>query len=91
MNAAAVAAFWRPEELAAASLAPAGLTTRERQFSALIAVGLTSQDITRKLDIARRTAEAHTEHIMTKLGVHSPRRDRGVGRALPLVTARPGS
>lgn len=69
MRAAAVAA-WRPE-LTAASSAPAGLTTRERQVSALIAAGLTSQDIAHKLGIARCTAEAHTEHIMTKLGVHS--------------------
>jgi hypothetical protein len=30
-----------------------------------------SHDIARRLGITRRTAEAHAEHIMTKLGVHS--------------------
>jgi len=39
--------------------------------SELIAEGLTSHDIARRLGITRRTAEAHAEHIMTKLGVHS--------------------
>ena len=47
------------------------LTPREIQVSELIAEGLTSVEIGRRLGIARRTAEAHAEHIMTKLGVHS--------------------
>lgn len=47
------------------------LTSRETQVSELIAEGLTSQEIAHRLRIARRTAEAHTEHIMTKLGVRS--------------------
>jgi non-specific serine/threonine protein kinase len=50
---------------------PHGLTPREIQVSELIAEGLTSDEIGRRLGIARRTAEAHAEHIMTKLGVRS--------------------
>jgi predicted ATPase/DNA-binding CsgD family transcriptional regulator len=50
---------------------PNRLTRREAQISELIAEGLSSHDIARRLGITRRTAEAHTEHIMTKLGVHS--------------------
>jgi DNA-binding CsgD family transcriptional regulator len=48
-----------------------GLTSRETQVSELIAEGITSQEIAHRLGIGRRTAEAHTEHIMTKLGVRS--------------------
>jgi DNA-binding NarL/FixJ family response regulator len=47
------------------------LTPREAQVSELIAEGLTSQEIATRLGIAKRTADAHAEHIMTKLGVHS--------------------
>lgn len=48
-----------------------GLTPREIQVSELIAQGLTSVEIGQRLGVARRTAEAHVEHIMTKLGVRS--------------------
>jgi non-specific serine/threonine protein kinase len=47
------------------------LTPREAQVSELIAGGLTSAEIAWRLGIARRTADAHAEHIMTKLGVRS--------------------
>jgi predicted ATPase/DNA-binding CsgD family transcriptional regulator len=47
------------------------LTPRETQVSELIAEGLTSQEIAMRLGITRRTAEAHAEHIMTKLGFRS--------------------
>jgi non-specific serine/threonine protein kinase len=47
------------------------LTPREAQVSELITEGLTSQEIATRLGIAKRTADAHAEHIMTKLGVHS--------------------
>ena len=64
------------EEQPAAANRPAtgrrhSLTPREIQVSELIAEGLTSDEIGRRLGIARRTAEAHAEHIMTKLGVRS--------------------
>jgi DNA-binding NarL/FixJ family response regulator len=38
---------------------PNRLTRRETQISELIAEGLTSHDIARRLGITRRTAEAH--------------------------------
>jgi non-specific serine/threonine protein kinase len=47
------------------------LTQRERQVSELIAEGLSSQEIAWRLGIARRTAESHADHIMTKLGVRT--------------------
>jgi predicted ATPase/DNA-binding CsgD family transcriptional regulator len=64
------------EEQPAAASSPAtprrpGLTAREIQVGELIAQGLTSVEIGQRLGIARRTAEAHAEHIMTKLGVRS--------------------
>ncbi len=40
-------------------------------MSELITAGITSQEIARRLGISRRTAEAHVEHIMIKLGVRS--------------------
>jgi len=50
---------------------PGRLTPREAQVSELITEGLTSREIARRLGITRRTADAHAEHIMTKLGVHA--------------------
>ena len=47
------------------------LTPRETQVSELITAGLSSPEIARRLGITRRTADAHVEHIITKLGVHS--------------------
>jgi len=47
------------------------LTPREDQVSELITDGLTNQEIAVRLGISRRTADAHAEHIMTKLGVRS--------------------
>jgi predicted ATPase/DNA-binding CsgD family transcriptional regulator/DNA-binding XRE family transcriptional regulator len=48
-----------------------GLTSREAQVSELITEGLTSQQIATRLGISKRTADAHAEHIMTKLGVRT--------------------
>jgi DNA-binding CsgD family transcriptional regulator len=47
------------------------LTPREDQVSELITEGLTNQEIAVRLGISTRTADAHAEHIMTKLGVRS--------------------
>lgn len=47
------------------------LTLREGQVSELITEGLTNQEIAVRLGISRRTADAHAEHIMTKLGLRS--------------------
>jgi predicted ATPase/DNA-binding CsgD family transcriptional regulator len=70
------------------------LTLREDQVSELITEGLTSQEIAVRLGIAKRTADAHTEHIMTKLGVHSRAQvaawvERNRAASLAYAAARP--
>jgi DNA-binding NarL/FixJ family response regulator len=47
------------------------LTRREREVATLVARGMSNKDIAAKLVIAQRTAEAHVEHILTKLGFTS--------------------
>jgi len=47
------------------------LTPREVQIVNLVSSGLGNKEIARKLSIAERTADAHVEHIMNKLGLHS--------------------
>jgi pimeloyl-ACP methyl ester carboxylesterase/DNA-binding CsgD family transcriptional regulator len=47
------------------------LTSREIEVAGLVADGLTSQAIARRLSVAPRTAEAHVENIRRKLQVHS--------------------
>lgn len=53
--------------LAAAS----ALTARELEILYLLADGLTTKDIARRLFISRKTVGTHIEHILLKLGVHS--------------------
>ncbi|HEV7811062.1 MAG TPA: LuxR C-terminal-related transcriptional regulator, partial [Candidatus Limnocylindrales bacterium] len=45
------------------------LTAREFEVARLIAEGLTNGEIAQRLDIAPKTASAHVEHILAKLGV----------------------
>ncbi len=47
------------------------LTARELEVIALIATGLTNQQIADHLMIGRRTAETHVDHIRNKLGLQS--------------------
>ncbi|MBM0127388.1 ATP-binding protein [Pimelobacter simplex] len=47
------------------------LTKREREIAALVAIGLTNREIATRLVISVRTAEAHVENILTKLGFTS--------------------
>jgi non-specific serine/threonine protein kinase len=47
------------------------LTGRETQVAALIAEGMTNFEISQRLHIAARTADAHVEHIRNKLGLRS--------------------
>lgn len=47
------------------------LTKREREVATLIAQGLTNKDVAARLVISQRTAEAHVQHILTKLGLTS--------------------
>lgn len=47
------------------------LSPRERQVAALVAEGLSNQDIAAQLHIGVRTAETHVQSIMNKLGFHN--------------------
>jgi DNA-binding NarL/FixJ family response regulator len=44
------------------------LTRRERQIAELVQKGLSNKEIADSLVISPRTAEAHVENILTKLG-----------------------
>jgi non-specific serine/threonine protein kinase len=48
-----------------------GLTRRELEIAALVAQGMTNQEIARSLVISPRTAEGHVQHILDKLGFGS--------------------
>jgi non-specific serine/threonine protein kinase len=50
---------------------PDPLSRREREIAALIARGYTSKEIAETLVISERTADAHADHIRTKLGLRS--------------------
>jgi DNA-binding CsgD family transcriptional regulator/pimeloyl-ACP methyl ester carboxylesterase len=56
---------------AAAAGAPVRLSPRERQVAELIAAGQSNAEIALRLSISERTAEAHAEHIRTKLDFRS--------------------
>lgn len=47
------------------------LTRRESEIAELVALGLTNKQIAAKLVIAQRTADAHVQNILTKLGFNS--------------------
>jgi DNA-binding CsgD family transcriptional regulator len=47
------------------------LTVREREITALVALGLPNRDIGARLVISRRTVDAHINHIFAKLGLSS--------------------
>ncbi|MGC5016121.1 ATP-binding protein [Streptosporangium sp. DT93] len=66
----ALGEYERPGDLSA-TVPPSPLTRRETEIARLVARGLSNRDIATALTIARRTAEGHVEHIMTKLGFHS--------------------
>ena len=51
--------------------ATSSLTPRERQILGALAEGLTSQEISDRLGIARETEHAHMVRLFSKLGVHS--------------------
>jgi DNA-binding NarL/FixJ family response regulator len=47
------------------------LTTRQREVAALVARGLTNQEIANALIISPRTAETHVQNVLTKLDLTS--------------------
>ncbi len=50
---------------------PAGLSDREVEVLRLVAEGLPTKEVARRLYISSKTAEHHIEHIYTKIGVSS--------------------
>jgi serine/threonine-protein kinase PknK len=75
LDQASATAFGLEETRRSASIARSTardvLTRRERQIAELIREGLSNKEIADRLVISRRTAEAHVEHILTKLGFTS--------------------
>jgi predicted ATPase/DNA-binding CsgD family transcriptional regulator len=73
-DAGAAYALGEPTALPSAST-PASelprLTRREREVAALVAQGMSNKDIAAELVVSQRTAEAHVENILTKLGFTS--------------------
>lgn len=55
----------------AARTEPGALTRRETEIAGLVAEGLSNKEIAARLVISQRTAEAHVEHILAKLGFTS--------------------
>jgi non-specific serine/threonine protein kinase len=49
----------------------AGLSPREREVAALLALGLSNRQIAQRLVVTERTVAAHIEHILDKLGFAS--------------------
>ncbi|WP_460370875.1 LuxR C-terminal-related transcriptional regulator, partial [Actinocorallia lasiicapitis] len=47
------------------------LTRREREVAGLVAQGLSTREVAERLYISKRTADAHVEHILSKLGISS--------------------
>lgn len=68
--------------------APSPLTPREVEVLALIADGLTTRRIARRLGVSFATARTHVEHVRDKLGART--RAEAVARAVALgwLTAR---
>jgi len=66
-----------------------GLTRRERQVAAVIAQGLSNQDIADELVVSVKTIEAHVTRILSKLGFSSRAQiaawavDKGLASAPP--------
>jgi non-specific serine/threonine protein kinase len=80
--------------LSAEEAAP--LTPREREVAALVAAGLTNRELAAALVVTERTAGAHVEHILAKLGLRNRAQitawvvERGLRRSTPELE-RPGA
>jgi LuxR family maltose regulon positive regulatory protein len=61
------------------------LSGREREVLALIAKGLSNNEVARQLVLAVSTVKGHTHHIYQKLGVHSRTQAVAKARALDIL------
>jgi non-specific serine/threonine protein kinase len=61
----------RHRSAAGCASAHAALSPREQEVAALLALGLTNRQIAERLVITPRTAAAHVEHLLNKLGFAS--------------------
>ncbi|HET7734630.1 MAG TPA: LuxR C-terminal-related transcriptional regulator [Nocardioidaceae bacterium] len=61
----------RPARSSSSRIPSTALTPRERQTAELVAAGLSNREIAAQLVVSQRTAEAHVDHILTKLGFSS--------------------
>ena len=78
------------EEVAAAlSSRPAGLTEREVEVLRLVALGLSNDDIARRLVISTRTVHAHVRAVLAKLGVSTRTAAAHEASLLNLARRRP--
>ena len=59
-----------PDHAGTAGSGVAGLTDREREVVALVATGMSNDDIARHLVVSPHTAKTHVNRAMTKLGAH---------------------
>ena len=60
-----------PEKRAASTSDAGLLTPREVEVADLISRGMSNKEVAAALVISQRTAEAHVEHILAKLGLTS--------------------
>ena len=67
----------------------APLSGRERGVLRLVAHGLTTDDIARKLEISERTVQFHLDAVRTKLGAANRQEAVAIGMHLGFVSPHP--
>ncbi|HXQ54555.1 MAG TPA: response regulator transcription factor, partial [Actinomycetes bacterium] len=70
-------------------LDPLGLTAREQEVLALVAIGRTNAQIAETLFISPKTATVHVSNILTKLGVRNRVEAATVAHRLRIVQPEP--
>jgi ATP/maltotriose-dependent transcriptional regulator MalT len=78
-----------PDAPTARHESPAGLTRREEQILALLALGRTNREIAAELVISPRTVEVHVARVLAKLSAHTRTEAVAAAYRLGLVGERP--